>query len=466
MIVGSADGRSCRCLRNHTRAVWTASCLIAGMRSSVICLVLASLAMPVEAADTWTDPAPGVRRLRRVTTNQNINVLVVDLCAPGVSVRATASGERQRTVSAFGTAVGAQAAVNGDFFSFETYSTNGPSMSNGVAWGGTDGTYVAPIQFGPNQVAIPAHGGTGGVAPWAREVVSGHPTLLVGGMGRDNNGDALCTARHPRTALGFNADRTKLFLAVIDGRATNRIGMTCDEMETLLSGLGATDAVNLDGGGSSTMWLAGTGVVNNPSDGSQRVVANHLAIRATGSGEAKHCPASALGAKESAVQAPLELVSGEEAVVYLELENTGDVTWTAAKTRVGTQDPQDRASAFFKEENWVAPNRPTPPDMTTAPGATGRFSWAMVAPEVDETTTFDETFQLVQEGVAWFGPKQTMSIVVHPRTGPTGPTEDGGDPTDEPAPESGGCSTGGGGGLGLALLASGLLVRRRRRDAP
>jgi hypothetical protein len=281
--------------------------------------------------------------------------------------------------------------------------------------------------------------------------------LLVGGMGRDNNGDPLCTARHPRTALGFNADRSKLFLAVIDGRATNRIGMTCDEMETLFTGLGATDAVNLDGGGSSAMWLAGTGVVNNPSDGNQRVVANHLAIRATGSGEAKHCAAKELGAKASAVAAPLELVSGEEAVVYLELENTGDVAWTAAKTRVGTQDPQDRDSAFFKAENWLSPNRPTAPDMMTAPTAIGRFSWAMVAPEVTETTTFDETFQLVQEGVAWFGPKQTMSIVVHPRSGPTGDEDEDG----EPAPESGGCSTSGGAGLafGLAWIA---LLRRRR----
>ena len=429
------------------------------MRSLVIAALLAGAVAPAEAADTWTDPFPGVRRLRRVTTTQNINVLVVDLCAPGVSVRATATGERQRTVTSFGTAVNAQAAVNGDFFSFSTYSTNGPSMGNGVAWGGNDGTYVAPIQFGPNRVAIPAHGGTGGVQPWAREVVSGHPTLLVDGIRRDNNGDPLCTARHPRTALGFNADRTKLYLAVIDGRATNRIGMTCDEMVTLFTGLGAADAVNLDGGGSSAMWLAGTGTVNNPSDGQQRVVANHLAIRATGSGEARHCPAKELGAAASAIDAPLELVSGTEAIVYLELDNTGDVAWTAAATRVGTQDPQDRDSAFFKAENWLAPNRPSPPDITTAPGATGRFSWAMVAPEVTETTTFDETFQLVQEGVAWFGPKQTMSIVVHPRTGPTTPPDE--EPGEPDPTDTGGCTTGGAGSIGLSLVLLGLLRRRR-----
>ena len=113
------------------------------------------------------------------------------------------------------------------------------------------------MQFGANRVAIPGHEGTGGVEPWAREVVSGHPSMLVGGARRDNNGDSLCTARHPRTALGFNAGRDTMYVAVIDGRATGRAGMTCDEMVTLFQELGATDAVNLDGGGSSTMWVQG-----------------------------------------------------------------------------------------------------------------------------------------------------------------------------------------------------------------
>lgn len=424
---------------------------------------------PAVAADTWSDPYPGVRRLKRVTSNQNINVLVVDLCAPGVSVRATGTGERQRTVSSFGTLVGAEAAINGDFFSFTSYSTNGPSMTGGAAWGGNDHGYVSPIQFGANRVAIPPHEGTGGVEAWAREVVSGHPTLLVNGVRRDNNGDGLCTARHPRTALGLSAGRDKLFLAVIDGRATTRIGMTCDELGALLKGLGASDVVNLDGGGSSAMWVRGTGVVNNPSDGQQRVVANHLAIQATGAGPAAHCPATTLGASFAAMDAPLELTSGEEAVVWLELDNSGDVAWTKATTRVGTQDPQDRESVFFKAENWISPNRPTPADADYAAGALGRFTWAMVAPEVTETTQFDETFQLVQEGVAWFGPKQTMSITVHPRTGPTdggdgdgGAGDGSGDGTDPGPAEAGGCAATTSGSIGALPLLLGLLLRRRR----
>lgn len=443
------------------------------MRLAFVCFATA-LVTPVVAiaADTVSNPAPGIKRTRRVTANQHINILEVDLCAPGVSVRATASNERQRTVSSFGALAGAEAAINGDFFSFSNYSTNGPSMHAGTAWGGSDHDYVSPVQFGPGQLALPAHGGTGGVAPWAREVVSGHPSLVVAGARRDNNGDPLCTARHPRTALGINADKTKMWLVVIDGRATNRIGMTCDEMSALFTSLGAYDAVNLDGGGSSSMWLANGGVVNYPSDGTQRVVANHLAVHAKGTGEAAHCPRPRFEATMSAAEsAPIEMVAGEEAVVWLEFRNDGRAPWTLDNTRVGTQGPQDRPSMFFKQENWVAPNRPTAVDKPTQIGAVGRFTWAMVAPEVTETTTFEETFQLVQEGETWFGPTHTMTIVVHPRTGPTTPPgedpgeDPGTDPTEDPAAtDNGGCSTGGlPGALPVVALALVLLVMRRRR---
>lgn len=426
------------------------------------------------AQDTWSDPYPGVRRLHRVTSNQNINVLVVNLCAPGVSVRATKSGERQRTVSSFGALVGAEAAINGDFFSYTDYSTNGPAMSGGAAWGGTDHNYVAPVQFGPNRVALPGHEGTGGVESWAREVVSGHPTLLVAGAARNNNGDGLCTARHPRTALGLSADKQTLLLAVVDGRATTRIGMTCDELGALLEGLGAADAVNLDGGGSSTMWLAGTGVLNNPSDGSQRVVGNHLAIQAAGTGGAPNCPNPTFKATfAGAEDAPVEMTSGDEAVVFIEAMNDGTAVWDITQTRVGTQDPQDRDSAFFKAENWIAPNRPTGADHSYGPGKLGRFTWAMVAPEVEKSTTFTETFQLVQEGVTWFGDKHTMTIRVHPRSGPTPDDEGSGDGSgdgsgnsDGTAGDGGGCSAGAGTGVGAGgmwILIAFAQIRRRRR---
>ena len=263
------------------------------MRIPLVLATLATLASAVpstaRAQDTWSDPFPGVRRLHRRTANQNINVLQVDLCAPGVSLRATAGSERGRTASSFGTLVGAQAVINGDFFS-AGYNTDGLSVHAGAHWSGGDHGYVAPLAFGHRRVELRPHEDQTGLEPWMQEVVSGHPTILWDGQRRDNNGDPLCSNRHPRTAVGLSADRRTLIMAVVDGRATSRIGMTCDELSALLAEMGAHSGMNLDGGGSSTMWLGGAGVVNVPSDGSQRVTANHLAVHATGAGEAPMCP--------------------------------------------------------------------------------------------------------------------------------------------------------------------------------
>jgi hypothetical protein len=82
--------------------------------------------------------------------------------------------------------------------------------------------------------------------------------------------------RHPRTAIGFNARH--LFVVVVDGRLPwISLGMTLPELAELMRQLGCTDALNLDGGGSSTFWLAGD-VLNFPSDFLQRRVANSLVI--------------------------------------------------------------------------------------------------------------------------------------------------------------------------------------------
>jgi hypothetical protein len=80
--------------------------------------------------------------------------------------------------------------------------------------------------------------------------------------------------RHPRTAIGWNA--THFILAVVDGRLPGKsVGMSFPELAEFMRSLGCEEAVNLDGGGSSTLWLDGR-VVNSPSDGHERSVANGL----------------------------------------------------------------------------------------------------------------------------------------------------------------------------------------------
>lgn len=79
--------------------------------------------------------------------------------------------------------------------------------------------------------------------------------------------------RHPRTAIGINADSTRLYFVVVDGRHTTSIGVTLKEMKGIFDALGAVTAVNLDGGGSSCMVVNGE-VMNHPSDGPVRAVGN------------------------------------------------------------------------------------------------------------------------------------------------------------------------------------------------
>ncbi|MBP5391283.1 MAG: phosphodiester glycosidase family protein [Bacteroidales bacterium] len=95
--------------------------------------------------------------------------------------------------------------------------------------------------------------------------------------------------RHPRSVI-FEKDG-KVCLMVIDGRSKgNAAGMTLDEIQRYLSimgdGKGCKSAVNLDGGGSSTLWTAKDGIINHPSDngkfdnkGERRVANSIIVIR-------------------------------------------------------------------------------------------------------------------------------------------------------------------------------------------
>ena len=248
--------------------------------------VLLLLASAASAADTWTTPFAGVRRLHRTTaTPWNINALVIDLSTPGVRLQSTASAQRRRTPTSFAQLIGAQVAINADFFSYTDYSTSGLSAGGGVKWADTtDTTGSGTFAFGANNRAELSMPST--IVPfdasWMLGVVSGHPQIVRNGAVLPDN-EPLCTARHPRTAIGLSQDQKTLYLVVVDGRSTSSVGMRCSELGTLLAGLGAHTALNLDGGGSSAMYLAGTGTVNVPSDGTQRTVANHLAVFAPAS---------------------------------------------------------------------------------------------------------------------------------------------------------------------------------------
>lgn len=114
------------------------------------------------------------------------------------------------------------------------------------------------------------------------ELVGGHPRLLarsreVWAEGPGFN-RAFAETRHPRTAVGWRADGT-LLLVTVDGRQPGySVGMSLAELTALFRDLGASDALNLDGGGSTAMVVRGR-VVNRPSDKEgERPVANALLL--------------------------------------------------------------------------------------------------------------------------------------------------------------------------------------------
>ncbi len=279
----------------------------------------------------WSDPHPGVRLLQGRTRAPaaDFHALYVDLCGEGVRLAATEAGAQRRTPSAWGRSVGAQAAINGDFFRTDTATpvVYGQAVGGGRVWParqtGAGAQYEGEwyyrdygwIAFGPGWTEfdhtkwakrnVEIHEGFHGAAlspevpPGTVALVSGFPELVTEGA-RHRCADPTANtcfpdrsdmrARHPRSAMGLTQDRRTFLLVVVDGRSGRSAGMYGSELAWLMENLGAWQAYNLDGGGSSALWVQGPGVVNNPSDGSQRAVANHWGVLAGGAGEPGSCP--------------------------------------------------------------------------------------------------------------------------------------------------------------------------------
>ena len=111
--------------------------------------------------------------------------------------------------------------------------------------------------------------------------VQGSDQILTNGEVMAMNNDSLVKTSHPRTAIGVSKDGSKVYAIVLDGRSANSHGMTLPELGQLFKDLGAYNAVNLDGGGSSAMIAREAGsdgptVWNTPSDGEVRSVADAL----------------------------------------------------------------------------------------------------------------------------------------------------------------------------------------------
>lgn len=114
--------------------------------------------------------------------------------------------------------------------------------------------------------------------PEVFETIGGNPTLVKNGeIIIEKDGDTAFFNRHPRTGVGFTAENHVLFVTV-DGRQPGySVGMTPFRFAQLFRSLGATYALNLDGGGSTTM-VVNNKVVNRPPGGYIRPVSSALLL--------------------------------------------------------------------------------------------------------------------------------------------------------------------------------------------
>ncbi len=280
---------------SSTRKLWrwcAARRRVRGFGTSALLALLVLLTTATAlAGDKWTQPFDGVKQLHRTVASPkwSIHALVVDTTVAGVTLDATATAQRKQKTSSFAKVIKAQAAVNGDFFSYATYATGGLAAGDGKAWLDTaDDKSDANLVFSKGNPSKPVIHLAAEILKFDAKsmwgVVSGHPILVDAGKtttAATNPKSSFCQTRHPRTLVGLDKAGTTLIIAVVDGRQPSlSVGMRCDEEATLMKGLGAWTALNLDGGGSSTMYLSGQGVVNSPSDGVERTVGNHLAVYA------------------------------------------------------------------------------------------------------------------------------------------------------------------------------------------
>ena len=121
----------------------------------------------------------------------------------------------------------------------------------------------------------------------AVSVVSSGPILIVDGQNARLDDNSFNNNRHPRSAVGTKGK--KIYLVAVDGRnADNAQGVSLKEFTKIMRWIGAENALNMDGGGSTTLYVEGengNGIVNHPSDnkkfdreGERRVVNSLLFI--------------------------------------------------------------------------------------------------------------------------------------------------------------------------------------------
>ena len=267
-----------------------------------------------EAPDSAEAIASGItfaRYVRRGDEPQVANVVTFDLTNPALRFAVTPadrSGDmeyRAMLTTDFAERSGAAIAVNASYFlPFKGGSRGGddyyPHIGDPVSASGASrhmGQTVSPVETDLDERvnAIACFNGPlvliadGQTCPehYPDSVAAG-PRLLKDGVEQsyDAFGAGYANKRHPRASLGLSADGKTAWIVVVDGRQEGfSIGASLHELAEIYRSLGASDAMNLDGGGSTTLVGAraeGAELLNRPIHtgvpGRERPVANQIAV--------------------------------------------------------------------------------------------------------------------------------------------------------------------------------------------
>ncbi len=246
--------------------------------------------------DDWAEQmvADGVRwRARRYPNHsggpQVTNVLMIDPGASGLRIEAHAATGCQ-TVQTIGEAVGATAGINGGYFGLGGGCPPVSLLKSGGSLIGTNSQSRGAFGLTAAGKPIIEVVNKGADWPLAEEAHGGGPVLVRAAQAttssdwaKESFTNSNFNGPNPRTWAGVSGGASIMF-GTVDGRRGNAAGMSLGAMADWIasSEIGGTEAVNLDGGGSSTMWIAGAtpnGVVNYPSDNSSAEEPTHSGSR-------------------------------------------------------------------------------------------------------------------------------------------------------------------------------------------
>jgi Phosphodiester glycosidase len=223
--------------------------------------------------------------------NSRVHLVQLDLREPSLRLQVSSPQSRGLTMDRLAADSTVVASINASFFSRQ-HVPRGLTVSDGLSWDGVFLPETSPALACDRMQLCAIHFTPPASPPVAWfNVVSGTPWLVRDGQVRsaidDNSCESLCARTHPRTAMGLDATGRTLTLVLVEGRQGDIVGVSLSPLAQWMQGLGLHNAINLDGGGSSTLWLQGKAVMGRPhNEPTERALSAALHIVRVGAGAA------------------------------------------------------------------------------------------------------------------------------------------------------------------------------------